>query len=254
MKAMFEASLAKRVLAFGSGALARITLRIAGRPESTVDDTLRDLYHTEGTETTILSGAGTVDLLLTARGDDRAGARSRLASLEGRMRERLGSDLYGAGDDTLAAVVGRLLGARGATVATAESCTGGLLGGAFTDVPGSSAWFRGGFVCYANDLKPSLAGVPAGLILEHGAVSETVARALAAGARRTCAADFGLGVTGIAGPDGGTADKPVGTVHVALDDGDVGRAVKLEWPGDRDLIRRRAVAAALDLLRRRLLD
>jgi nicotinamide-nucleotide amidase len=169
------------------------------------------------------------------------------------MRARLGLDLYGVDDETLPRVVGRLLGARGATVATAESCTGGLLSSALTEVPGSSAWFRGGLVCYANDLKTRLGGVPEEILRAHGAVSEPVARALAAGARTACSADFGIGVTGVAGPDGGTAEKPVGTVYVALRDSVAGRAVKLDWPGDRDLIRRRAVSVALDLLRRRLL-
>jgi len=250
---MFEASVAPRLAVLGGGALARTTLRIAGRPESWVDDLVRDLYGRPGTETTILSSAGTVELLLTARGPDAAGARARLAELAGTMRARLGDDLYGADGETLATVVSRLLATRGATLATAESCTGGLLGGALTEVAGSSAWFRGGVVCYADDLKTSLALVSEEVLSEHGAVSEPVARALAAGARRVCSADFGLGITGIAGPQGGTAEKPVGTVHVALADAGEGRAVKLDWPGDRDLIRRRAVTVALDLLRRRLL-
>jgi len=253
MKAMFDASVAKRLAPYGAGTLARQTLRISGRPESYVDDLLRDLYGTEGTETTILASAGSVELILTARGSGGGEARARLAALEAQMRGRLGRDLYGAGDDTLAAVVGRLLLARQATVAAAESCTGGGLGAALTDVPGSSGWFRGGLVCYANDLKTSLAGVPAAQLEAHGAVSEEVSRALAAGARTRLGATFGLGITGIAGPDGGTAAKPVGTVHIALDDGGQGAATALNWPGDRALIRRRAVAAALDLLRRRLL-
>jgi nicotinamide-nucleotide amidase len=108
-------------------------------------------------------------------------------------------------------------------------------------------------VCYADDLKSSLAGVPEPLIRQHGAVSEAVARAMADGARAACSADFGLGITGVAGPGGGSADKPVGTVHLALADGDAGRSVKLDWPGDRELIRKRAVTVALDLLRRRLI-
>ncbi len=254
MKAMFDASVAPRLAFFAAGALAQTTLRIAGRPESFVDELVRDLYGTMGTETTILASAGSVELLLTARGSDAADARARLSSLAEAMRARLGVDLYGADGDTLAGVVARLLAARGATVATAESCTGGLLGAALTDVPGSSAWFRGGLVCYADDLKTSLAGVSGDLLRAHGAVSEQVARALADGARNACSSDFGLGITGVAGPDGGSLEKPVGTVHIALADADAGRAVKLDWPGDRELIRRRAVTVALDLLRRRLLD
>lgn len=252
MKAMFTATVAPRLAVPGSEgrAIARRILRIAGRPEADVDDAVGDLYRTPGTETTILSSAGLVDLVLSAYGPS---AHADVEALASAMRARLGRDVYGEGNDTIASVTGRLLEARGATVAVGESCTGGLLGGAITDVPGSSAWFRGGLVCYADDLKASLAGVPETLLREHGAVSEETARALAAGARRACGATFGLGVTGIAGPGGGTDAKPVGLVHLALDDGASGRAVRLDWPGDRDLIRRRAVAVALDLLRRRLL-
>lgn len=254
MKAMFAAAVEPRLAALPAGSLARRTLRIAGRPESWVDDAVRDLYETPSTETTILASSGTVELLLSARGRDAAEAGARLAALEHEMTRRLGRDVYGVDRDSLASVVGRMLLDRGATLATAESCTGGLLGAAITDVPGSSSWYRGGLVCYANDVKTALAGVPEDLLRAHGAVSEPVARALARGARLACGADFGLGITGVAGPDGGTPDKPVGTVHLALDDGALGRALKLDWPGDRELVRRRAVSVALDLLRRCLLD
>jgi nicotinamide-nucleotide amidase len=255
MKAMFDASVAARIAASGLGgaALARRVLRVAGRPESFVEEAVGDLYATPGTDTTILSSAGLVDLVLSARGSTPQEAGERVARLEAAMRERLGRDVYGTGDDTLASVAGRLLAERGATVAVGESCTGGLLGGAFTDVPGSSRWFRGGIVAYADDVKTALAGVSPDVLRAHGAVSEEVARALAGGARRAFRAEIGLGVTGIAGPEGGTPEKPVGTVHLALDDGGPGRALRLDWPGDRDLIRRRAVAVALDLLRRHLI-
>ncbi len=253
MKAMFDASVAPLLAARAGRSLARTTLRIAGRPESYVDDLVRDLYGAEGTETTILASSGSVELLSIARDADPVQARAKLARLSQAMRARLGVDVYAEGDDSLAAVVGRALMARGATVAVAESCTGGLLGATITDVPGSLAWFLGGIVCYANELKTSLVGVPPGSLAAHGAVSEPVARALAEGARRVCGATFGLGITGVAGPDGGTPEKPVGTVHIALADGASGRAVQLDWPGDRELIRRRAVTVALDTLRRRLL-
>ena len=255
MKAMFDATVVPRISAVGAGgaAIARRVLRIAGRPEAQVDEAVGDLYRTPRTETTILSSAGLVDLVLSAYGPSAQQAKQDVEVLAAAMAGRLGRDVYGTGDDTLASATGRLLAERGATVAVGESCTGGLLGAALTDVPGSSAWFRGGLVCYADDLKSSLALVPDTLIRTYGAVSEKVALALAAGARRVCGASFGLGVTGIAGPDGGTEEKPVGTVHIALDDGASARAIRLGWPGDRDLIRRRAVAVALDLLRRRLL-
>jgi nicotinamide-nucleotide amidase len=252
MKAMFDAAIAPRLAARPAG-LARTTLKVAGRPESYVDDLLRDLYSTAGTDTTILAAAGSVELVVTGHGPTREEAEARVSGLTRRMRDRLGNDLYGADHDTLASVVGRALAARGATVATAESCTGGMLGAALTDVPGASAWFRGGLVCYANDLKVALAGVAPVVLAAHGAVSAEAARALAEGARRICGAEYGVGVTGIAGPDGGTAEKPVGTVHIAIAGGASPRSVALDWPGDRELIRRRAVTVALDQLRRTLL-
>lgn len=254
MRAMFETSVAPRLALGRAASLVRRTFHVAGRPESSVDDLVRDLYGREDTETTILASSGTVELVVLARGSDPDDARRRLAGIEAEFRRRLGDDLFGTDGDSLASVAGSLLLSRGETVAVAESCTGGLLGGAFTDIPGSSAWFRGGIVAYADDVKVALAAVPDTLLKAHGAVSEPVASALARGARLACGATYGLGITGVAGPGGGTPEKPVGTVHVALDDGLAGRARRLDWPGDRRLIRRRAVAAALDLLRRRLLE
>ena len=252
MRAMFEATVRPRLRSRGTGAIAQRTLRIAGRPEASVEEAVRDLYATPLTDTTILAGSGLVDLVLTATGRDRSEAVARLEALEGAMRVRLTADVFGVDGDTLASAVGRLLAARGATVAVAESCTGGGLGEAITEVPGASAWFRGGLVCYANDLKSSLADVPEETLGAFGAVSEETARALAAGARRRCGATFGLGITGIAGPTGGTPGKPVGTVHVALADDGPGRAVRFVGPPDRALVRRIAIVVALDTLRRRL--
>jgi nicotinamide-nucleotide amidase len=138
------------------------------------------------------------------------------------------------------------------TLATAESCTAGLLAGEITTVAGSTAWFRGGAVVYADDLKTDLAQVDPGTLRRHGAVSAAVARELAAGIRRRCGADLGIGVTGIAGPGGGTPEKPVGLVHWALDDGH--RPVDGRWllPGNRRLIRGRTVTLILDRVRRHL--
>jgi nicotinamide-nucleotide amidase len=253
MRAMFTASIDPRVVRLAEATLARRTLRIAGRPESWVDDRVGDLYRMPQTETTILASAGTVELLLTARGVDAPDARRRLDALDLALRDRLGVSVFGTDDESLASVVLGLLSARRATVAVAESCTGGMLGAALTDVPGASVSFRGGVVCYADELKLSLLGVGADLLRAHGAVSEAVAQAMARGARHTCGADYALAITGIAGPDGGTPEKPVGTVHIALDDGREPRSKLLDWPGDRALIRRRAVAQALDLLRTTLI-
>jgi nicotinamide-nucleotide amidase len=223
-------------------------------PESAVEARVRDLYGEPGSDVTILSGAEGIELHLRVRAADAEAARAALEALEHRFRERLGGDLYGCDDDTLPAVVGAALRRRGLTVATAESCTGGLVAAALTRVAGSSAWFRGGLVVYADDLKVALAGVDPALLHEHGAVSAPVATALARAARERAAADVGIGVSGIAGPGGGTPGKPVGLVHVALADaaGELAREARLV--GDRALVRQRAVSWVLDLLRRRLAE
>jgi nicotinamide-nucleotide amidase len=151
-----------------------------------------------------------------------------------------------------AIAVGDLLRRRGRTVATCESCTAGLLGAELTRVPGSSAWYRGGLIVYADDLKERLAGVSRELLREQGAVSEAVARELARAARELCRADLGIGVTGIAGPGGGSATRPVGRVHLAIADGGRDRHWQLDLAGDRDAIRCRAVSEALERLRQLL--
>jgi nicotinamide-nucleotide amidase len=255
MKRMFTARVAPLLAGSLQGALARRLLKIGGRFESSVDAQVRDLYDTPGVEVTILTGREGIELHLLARGGRAGEARERLEALDRRFADRLGVDLYGRDDETLGAVTGHLLVGAGATVATAESCTAGLLAATMTDVPGSSSWFRGGLVVYSNDLKVSLAGVDPGLIEAEGAVSEGVARALASGARSRCGADYGVGITGIAGPGGGTPDKPVGRVHVALAD-PVGQTDhwQLQQIGGRELVRRRTVVFALDRLRRALLS
>jgi nicotinamide-nucleotide amidase len=234
-------------------AFATRVLKVGGRTESAVDERVRDLYERPGLAVTILTGREGIELHLRAAGSEESSAVQRLDELERRMGERLGADLYGRDDDTLPAVVGRLLRRGGRTVATAESCTAGMLAAAITREPGSSGWFRGGTVVYSDDLKQSLAGVRAATLEAHGAVSERVAHELAAGARERCAADYGIGITGIAGPSGGSPDKPVGLVHLAVADCDAVSHRRLRQIGDRELIRKRTVIAALDHLRRLLL-
>ncbi len=165
----------------------------------------------------------------------------------------LGPIAYGRNEDTLAQVVLTLLRQRTLTLATAESCTGGLIGAMLTDIPGSSDTYRGGWVTYANDLKASQLGVPTATLEVYGAVSQAVVRAMAAGARQRGGADVAVAVTGVAGPTGGTPDKPVGTVWVGLADAATTHAVLLRLGGDRDMIRQRAALAALQLLRLHLL-
>jgi len=197
-----------------------------------------------------LPGLGGVDVRVALPANDGAAVAERVRQV---VLERAGEYVYSTDDRPLEQVVLDLLAERNWMLAVAESCTGGLLGGRVTDMAGSSRAFAGGVICYSNDAKIALCGVRPDTLQAHGAVSGEVARELAQGVAKRFGVACGIGVTGIAGPDGGTPDKPVGTVHVALDDGGPGRAVRLDWPGDRDLVRRRAVAVALDLLRRRLL-
>jgi len=218
-----------------------------------VDRRIADLYDRAGTTITILSGISGIELHLLVAASTTPGAGARLAELVAQIRERFGPDIYGRDDETLAGVVGALLRDRGKTLATAEACTGGLLGGTITTEAGASEWYRGGLVVYSNELKERLAGVPPETLATHGAVSEATARALAHGARERCAADVGIGITGIAGPGGGTVEKPVGRVHLALEDERGSDHWQLLLPGGRDEVRGRSVTLALDRLRRRLL-
>lgn len=235
----------------GQVILSRV-LRVAGLPEAEVDTRLADLMAAENPTLAPLAGSGQVALRLTARAPGRDQACALLAPLEAEVLARLGPHVYGAGEETLAHAAGRALAGSALTLATAESCTGGLLGAAITAVPGSSAYYRGGVVAYDNSVKQHVLGVPAGLIHREGAVSEAVALAMAAGVRSSLAADIGLAVTGIAGPDGGTPAKPVGLVWLALADTGGATAWPRLYAGDRDQVRERSVADLLFTLYRRL--
>jgi nicotinamide-nucleotide amidase len=191
-----------------------------------------------------------VDLRVTAWRLREEEAERRLVAATAQLRERAGEHVYGEDNADIAATILDVLRARRQRLAVAESCTGGLLGGRITAVPGSSDVFAGGIVAYADDVKRELLGVPAALISVHGAVSEEVVLAMAAGAQQRFGVDAALAVTGIAGPGGGTADKPVGTVWLAARLGTAARAARRVFPGDRGEIRARSAQAALDLLRR----
>ncbi len=180
------------------------------------------------------------------------GAEARAAAIESQARALFGDAAWGSGKQELAALVVERLAARGQKVALAESCTGGLLASMLTAVPGASAVLDLGVIAYADRMKQAVLGVEAGLLAAHGAVSEPVARALAEGARRTAGASWGIGITGIAGPGGGTPEKPVGTVHLALAGPGGTEAVARLYRGDRERVRRAATFEALDLLRRAL--
>ena len=254
MKTMFEAGLEPELPDGSRAPFARGTLKIAGRTEPSVDRRIADLYDRPHSAITILSGLSGIELHLRVAASGKVGAAPGLAALMQEIRARFGTDIYGCDDETLHGVVGSLMREAGKTLATAESCTGGLLGGAITAVAGSSAWYRGGFVVYSDELKVQLAGVSAETLAAHGAVSEETARELARGVRERCGADVGIGITGIAGPDGGTPEKPVGWVHLALQDDQGSSHWQLQLPGGRDEVRGRSVTLALDYLRRRLLQ
>lgn len=251
--AIFEASILPRLEGRGRGALALRMLRVAGRTESSVDEQLAGLHRVGPVEITLLTGSEGIEIHLRASGGPAPQLKRSLDRVEGEIVRRLGADLYGRGEESLPGVVGELLTASGSTVSTAESCTAGLIAAALTEVPGSSRWFRGGLIVYDDELKGWLAGVSEGALAAHGAVSRPVAEELARGARERCRTTYGLGVTGIAGPGGGTAEKPVGLVHLALAGPADLQHRELRMIGDRSLVRRRMVTAALDTLRRRLL-
>jgi nicotinamide-nucleotide amidase len=198
------------------GVFASRLLRFWGVGESNLAEQMADLL--DGTNPTVApyAGAGEVKLRLTARADSPAAADALLAPLEAEIRRRTGTLCYGVDDDSLASVVLAALRRRGESVAVAESCTGGGLGAALAAVPGASDVFVGGVIAYANSVKKALLGVPAALLEQHGAVSDPVAVAMAEGARRATGATWGIAVTGIAGPGGGSEAKPVGLVHIAI--------------------------------------
>ena len=245
-------------LARRSGGVGRetATLKVACVPESAVEERIAPAYEEFGREwITILASPGDIRLRATAEGPE-AERRRKLEIMVARLRELAGDAVYcEREEDTLESVIGELLRKAGSTFGAAESCTGGLLAERMTRVPGSSEYFLGGAVAYTNRLKTRLLGVPPALLREHGAVSEPVARAMAEGARRTLGSDYGAGITGVAGPGGGSEAKPVGTVHIAVAgprDGQVWHR-RVRFPGDRDRVRWQSAQLALEMLRRMLL-
>jgi nicotinamide-nucleotide amidase len=236
----------------------RVCLFVTGRTESGVEETVQPIYSTWRTapqpiETTILATPGQIELHLSTRSADGAMAEQLLKDAQARLAAALGPDVFSTDGRMMEQVVGDLLRSRRLTFAAAESCTGGLLMSRLTDVPGSSDYVVGGAVLYSNELKTQIAGVPEEVIREHGAVSEPVAIALAEGIRQRTGADVAVGITGIAGPSGGTAAKPVGTVAIAaiVPDAPV-RARTVVYPGGRAQIKFHATQGALDMVRRML--
>lgn len=237
----------------GGRARYRRVLKIAGLTESGVEEKLKPYYDAHAGEVpTILASHGHIEIHLQADGAE-SDARALLAARERELQELFTDRIFGYDDDTIESVIGALLKSRGETLATAESCTGGLLGSRITDVSGSSSYYLGGAVCYTAAAKAALAGVDEQLIREHGEVSEPVAIALAQGIRERFASTWGVGITGIAGPTGGTPDKPVGTVHIAIAWPEDVKQRKFFWQGPRTIIKWFSTQFALDMLRRAVL-
>lgn len=259
LQPMFDQFVATQLRARTEGrCLRRRVVKVAGEPESKVDALAAPVYAPMAqwptpVSTTILASPGQVELHVSARGTDAAALDRLLEESVSQLVSAVGEGVFSVDGRSLEAVVGDQLRARGFTIALAESCTGGMVAARLTDVPGSSAYVCGGVVAYANAVKRDVLGVTEEALASHGAVSEPVAAAMAEGVRRALRSDIGVSVTGIAGPDGGTEAKPVGTVCFSVaGPGAQATTVTRHVPGDRDLIRRWSVMVALDLVRRAL--
>jgi len=234
--------------------IAARELKIAGLGESHCDARVAPIYKRfSDVETTILAGAGEIQLHLRSRAASLEAAQKRVDQLAEQIEEELGDLVFSDNGDSMEQIVGYYLQMRSATLAVAESCTGGLIGQRITSVSGSSRYFAGGAIVYSNQLKIALAGVPKELIEEHGAVSREVSAALAEGIRKRCGATLGLGVTGVAGPTGGTREKPVGLVFHALASETGTEVIERNFHGDRKRICWFASQQALDMVRRKLM-
>lgn len=258
MKPMMDGEIRRRLSAIaGSVRLHRRLLRVSGKGESMVEEIVQPIYsrwreEAPPIETTILAGLGQVELHLVAQSDDATTASRRLDAAVIELSQALGDDLVSTDGTVLEAVVGELLRARGWWVAFAESCTGGLATSRMTDIAGSSGYVERSIVAYSNRAKIELLDVPADVIQQHGAVSEPVALAMAAGVRKRAGVNVGVAITGIAGPGGGSEQKPVGTVCIAVDSGE-GNVRTFRFPGGREMVKAMSANWAIDMLRRHLI-
>jgi len=255
LKAMFEAECIARLRArIPVQHIATRTLKMALIPESQVDARVAPIYKTyTDVQTTILAGGGEIQLHLRCRKDSRAEADARVEELAEQIEDELGDAIFSRKGETIEQIVSYLLQMRSMTLAVAESCTGGLLAERITSIGGSSRYFLGGAVVYSNELKTQFANVPKALIDQHGAVSREVAAAMAEGIRKRCLSSYGVGITGVAGPGGGTEQKPVGLVYIALAGEEGTQVVERNFPGDRQRIRQFSSLQALEMIRRALL-
>jgi nicotinamide-nucleotide amidase len=237
----------------GGQVIRRRTLKTSGVPESVLAEKLGDIAGMlRGSSLAFLPSASGVRMRITVHAPTAERADAEVARIESMIREKVGKSIFGVDDETLEDVVGRLLRERGMTIAVAESCTGGRIASRITGVSGSSTYFERGVVTYSNASKTALLGVPADMISAHGAVSQEVARAMAEGIRLTAGTSIGISTTGVAGPTGGSEEKPVGLVYVGYADAKESFALKFRFGDGRDRVMERAAAAALELLRRKL--
>lgn len=229
-------------------------IKLYGIGESQAEEQVKDLI--DSTNPTLASYAKPTEIQfrLTAKADTDIKADSLIDSMEKELRARLGQYIFAQDEDTMQDIVGKLLRERNLTLAVAESCTGGLVANWLTDVPGSSIYFQGGVVSYSNKLKTSLLRVPAETLHQYGAVSKEVAETMASGIKHLAQVDFGGAVTGIAGPDGGTPEKPVGLVYVAVAHKTGVKSCRYQWQGSRSIIKQRAAQALLNLVRQQILE
>ena len=256
LEAICEKEVWPRLAARKRSYLARRQLKTAGLTESELEVMIEGLYPREpGLSLTVLASPGQIDLQVTsASSESAAEADARAEELAGRLAGRLGLAVFSEDGADLETVIGRLLAGRNQSVAVAESCTGGLISRRLTRVPGSSAYFWEGFITYGNKAKIARLGVPEDLIERHGAVSADTAGAMAEGARRTAGCDFGLAVTGIAGPTGATPEKPIGLVFCSVADARRVRVERWIFLGDRIRVQEQSAQKTLDMFRRRLLE
>ena len=255
LKLMFEKQVLERLRATLPPAfIAARVIKVAMVPESTCDQRIAPIYKKyPDVQTTLLADAGEIQIHLRSRADSLAAAQQHVDALAGEIEDELGDTVFSTAGESLEQIVAYYLEMRGATIAVAESCTGGMIAEHLTSISGSSRYFLGGAVVYSNELKAAMADVPAPLIAQHGAVSRQVAAAMAEGIRRRTNSTLGVGVTGIAGPTGGSEEKPVGLVFHALADGKETEVVERKFIGDRERVRRWATRQALDLVRRKLM-
>ena len=255
LQPMFEINVLQHLKeAAGEIFVKRKVLRVTGMGESMLDEAISPIYKAyESVQTSILFNKTEVEVQLASTATNEAEADETVNELAEKIADKLGPAVFSMNGETMEEVIGAMLTERGETVAFAESCTGGLIAERVTEVPGSSRYFMEGAVTYSNDAKVRTLGVRRETLEEFGAVSSQTAEEMAAGMRDRTGTDYAISVTGIAGPDGGTEEKPVGTVFLGLADADGTRSKKFTFPGDRYLIRWRTSQAALDLLRRRMI-